>query len=137
MKDSSLTGVFPSTVSPLSTSIATMNKISCSIGGTSKGKEIVETPSVGTHKALYNAIQYASDAYVNDQHLVASYPYHMHYWIDSPLLNLDYLSWYFPSDESIMVIMSLDECLWEDHNHGYSFPPNENLVDFYFVSLIN
>ena len=33
--------------------------------------------------------------------------------------------------------MSLDEYLWEDSHHRSSFLPNANLVDSYFVSLIN
>ena len=36
-----------------------------------------------------------------------------------------------------MEIMSLDESLWEDHHHRYSFIPNVDLVDSDFVSLIS
>ena len=50
-----------------------------------KGKEVVEFPSLSPHEALYDVIQYVSDAYIDDQHLVASDPYHLPYWIDSPL----------------------------------------------------
>ena len=77
----------------------------------SKGKEIVEIPSLSPHEALYDSIQSVSNSYIDDHHLVASYPYHMPYWLDSPHLTLDYLSWIFPSDESIMEVMSLDESL--------------------------
>ena len=76
-------GVFPSTAYPSSTEIATVNMISSITSGTSKGKEIFETPSLSPHEALYNAIQYTSDAYVDEQHLVASDPYHLPYWLDS------------------------------------------------------
>ena len=78
------------------------------IKGMSKGKEIVESSSMSPHEALYDSIQSVSDAYIDDHQLVALDPYHLPYWLDSPLLTLDYLSDTFPSDESIMEIMSLD-----------------------------
>ena len=78
-----------------------------------KGKEILESSSMSPNEALYDAIYSILDTYIDDHHSVASYPYHrLPYWIDSPLLNLDYLSQNFPFDESIMEIMSLDESLW-------------------------
>ena len=106
LKDSSLMGVFPST---------TINMISSSVGGMSKGKEIVEVPSLGPHEALYHSIQSTSYAYIDDQHLVALDPYHLPYWLDYPLPNLDYLVITFLSDESIMEVMCPNESLWEDH----------------------
>ena len=36
-----------------------------------------------------------------------------------------------------MEIMCIDEPVWEDHHHRYSFLPNACLVDFDLVSLIN
>ena len=48
-------------------------------------------PSMSPLKALYHAIQSDSDAYIDDRHLVALDPYHIPYWIDSPLPTLDYL----------------------------------------------
>ena len=68
---------------------------------------------------------------------MASDPYHLPYWLDSPIPTLDYLSNTFPSDESIMEIMSVDEPVWEDHHHRSSFLLNANSVEFYFVSLIS
>ena len=85
-------GVFPSTASPPSTEFSMVNMISSNIGGMSKGKEIVEIHSLGPHEALYHAIQSSSNDYFDDQHLVALDPHHLPYWIDSPLLTLDYLS---------------------------------------------
>ena len=61
-------GFFPSTTSPPSMEIDTMNMISTTTSGKPKDKEIVETPSLGPHEALYHAIQSTYDAYVNDQH---------------------------------------------------------------------
>ena len=127
-------GVFPSTAPSIE--VATMNMISIA-GHIPKGKEIVGMPSVGPHEALYDAIQSSSDVYYDDHHLVASDPYHLTYWIDSPLPTLDYLSHTFPMDESIMEIMSADEPVWEYHHHRSSFLPNSSSVDFDFVSLIS
>ena len=44
-----------------------------------KGKEIGETPFMSPPEALYHSIQSTFDAYIDDQHLVASYPYHIPY----------------------------------------------------------
>ena len=43
-------------------------------------------------EALYDVISSVSDAYVDGNHLAASNPYHFPYWLDLPLLTLDYLS---------------------------------------------
>ena len=64
-------------------------------------------------------------------------PYHLPYWIDSPLPTQDYLLQDFSSDESIVKIMSLAKPLWEYHYHRSSFLPNANLMDSDFVSLIS
>ena len=70
MKDSSLMGVFLSSFPPYATQVSMVNMISSTTSDTSKGKEITETPSLGHLEALYGAIQSASDAYVDDHHLV-------------------------------------------------------------------
>ena len=82
-------GVFP--LSPPSTKVATMNMISTTEYNT-KGKEVVETSSLGPHEALYDAIQSISDVYHDDDHLVASYRYHLPYWLEPSLPTLYYLS---------------------------------------------
>ena len=99
------------------------------IGGMSKGKEIVESSSLSPNKAMYESIQFVSNVYIDDHHLEASDPYHLPYWLDSPLPNLDCLLQTFPSNESIMEIMSLDEYLWDESHHLSSFLTNANLVD--------
>ena len=71
MKDSSRMGVFPSTTPSMK--VAIVNIISTTMH-IPKGKEIAETPSLGPHEALYDAIQYASNVYYDDHHIVASYP---------------------------------------------------------------
>ena len=74
--------VYPSCSFPPITQISTMSMISSTIRDMSKGKEIVQTPYLSPPKSLYHAIQFASNAYVNDHHLVVSDPYHLPYWVD-------------------------------------------------------
>ena len=99
-------GVFLSSSSPPITQVSTVNMISSTASDMSKGKKIVDTPYLSPPKTLYDAIQSISDEYIVDHHLVASYIYHLPYWLDSPLPTLDYLLQNFPSDDSIMEIVS-------------------------------
>ena len=73
---------------------------------------------------MYDTIQTFSDDHTDDLHLVASDPYHLLYLLEPSLPVLDYLSYTFPFDESIMDIMSTDESIWEDHHHRSMFLPN-------------
>ena len=120
-------GVFPS--APPSMDVATVNMISM-ISHSPRGKEIVESSSLGPYEALYYVVQSASDIHYNDVHLVASDPYHLPYCLEPSLPTLDYLSQTFPSDESIMEIMSTDEPIWEDHHHRSYLLPNSSSVYF-------
>ena len=120
LKDSTLMGVFPS--APPTMEVATVNMIS-TIGYSSKGKEIVESSSLRTYEAIYDVSQSASDVQPDDLHLIALDPYHFPYWLEPSLPSLDYLTHNFPSNESIMEIMSVNESVWEDHHHrSYFFP---------------
>ena len=56
-----------------------MNMISSIVDDISEGKTIADVPSSSPLEALYDDIQYTSDAYIDDHHLVASYPYYLHY----------------------------------------------------------
>ena len=61
-------------------------------------------------EATYDAIQsidHHSDC--DDVHLVASDPFSLPSWLGSPPPSFDYLSNTFPSDKTIMEIMSLEE----------------------------
>ena len=69
-------GVFPST--PPSTEVVTMNMISTT-GYSFKGKEVVETSSLGPYEVLSDVVQYTFDVHPDDLHLVASEPYHFPY----------------------------------------------------------
>ena len=89
-------------------------------------------------KRIYDDdVQSSSNFQISDDlHLVALGPYHLLYWLEPSLPTLDYLTHTFPSDDSIMEIMSADELVWEDHHHISSFLPNFNLVEVDFVSFI-
>ena len=89
------------------------------------------------HEEMYNTIQTLSDDQNDDLHLVASDPYHLPYWLEPSLLVLDYLFETFPSDESIMDIMNINESIWEDHHHRSLFLPNTSLVNHDFASLFS
>ena len=104
-------GVFLST--PSSTETITVNMIS-SFNYDPKGKQVVEKSSLSSHGAVYDVIQYVSDVPMDDLHLVASYPYHLPYWLEPSLPILDYLSHTFPSNESIIEIMNTSTFVWED-----------------------
>ena len=71
--------------------VATMNMI-FTIGHSPRGKEVVESSSLGPYEALYDVIQSVSDVHYDDLHLVASDPSHLPYWIEPSLPTLDYLS---------------------------------------------
>ena len=58
----------------------------------SKGKEVVETSSVGPYEALYDVVQSIYNIHYDDHHLVALDPYHIPDCLDSPLPALYYLS---------------------------------------------
>ena len=76
LKDSSLIRIFPST--PPSTDTVTVHMIT-SFDYEPKGKHVVESTSLSSHEALYDAIQTLSDDRIDDLHLVASDPYHLPY----------------------------------------------------------
>ena len=74
LKDSSLMGIFPST--PPSMDTMTVHMIA-SFDYEPKGKHVVESTSLSSHEALYDAIQTFFDDHTDDLHLVASDPYHL------------------------------------------------------------
>ena len=99
LKDSSLMGIFPST--PPNTDTAIVHMIA-SFDCEPKGKQVVDSTLLSSHKAMYDTIQTLFDDHTDDLHLVASDPYHLPYWLEPSLLVLDYLSQAFPSNKSIM-----------------------------------
>ena len=86
---------------------------------------------------MYDTIQTCSDDHTDDLHLVALDPYHLSYWLEPSLSIINYLSEIFPSDESIMEIMNMNESIWEDHHHRSLFLPNTSSVEHEFASLFS
>ena len=84
---------------------------------------------------MYDTIQTFSIDHTDDLHLVSLDPYHLPYWLEPSLPVLDYLSETFPSDESIMEIMNIDEPIWEDHHHRSMFLHNTSSISHDFASL--
>jgi hypothetical protein len=51
-------------------------------------------------------------------------------WLNSLSSAIDYISQIFPSDESIMEMLSLDDVPWNDSHHRSSFlPPLEEIQE--------
>lgn len=79
-----------------------------------------DTMPLSPAEASYVAIQSASPS-SNDQHLLASDTYLMPSWLNSLMSVFDYISQIFPSDESIMEMLSIDDVPWDDNHHWSSF----------------
>ena len=127
-------GIFPST--PPNMDTMTVHMIA-SFDYEPKGKQVVDSTSLTPHEAMYDTIQTFFDGHTNDLHLVASDPYHLPYWLEPSLPLLYYLSETFPSDESIMEIMNMNESIWEDHHHRSLFLLNISSVNHDFASLFS
>ena len=96
-------GGFPSSDPPPVAQNASINMIYTS--HTDKGKAIAnESASFPPSEEIYNAIQAINDSPTNDHLLVATYRYHMPYWLNNPSPSLDYLSHTLPTDKSIMEV---------------------------------
>ena len=96
-----------------------------------------DTMSFNPAEATYNAIQSANpQSDCDDVHLVASNPYSLPIFLVSPSPSFDYLSNTFPSDESIIEVMSLEELPCMDHHHRSSFLPDLDTVENNITSLV-
>ena len=69
-------GIFPST--PPNMDTMTVHMIT-SFDCEPKGKQVVYSTSLSSHKAMYDTIQTLFDDHTDDLHLVASDPYHLPY----------------------------------------------------------
>ena len=124
--------IFPST--PPSTDTVTAHMIA-SFNIEPQGTNVVNSTLFNPHEAMYDTIQTCSDDHTDDLHLVASDPYHLPYWLEPSLPILDYLSENFPSNESIIEIMNMDDSIWENHHHRSMFLPNTSSGNHDFASL--
>jgi hypothetical protein len=86
-----------------------------------------DTMPLSPAESAYVAIQSTSPS-SNNSHLLAPDAYSVPSWLDSLSSAVDYISQIFPSDESIMEILSIDDLPWDDNHHQSSFlPPLEEI----------
>jgi hypothetical protein len=139
LKDSSLMGTFPTPLPPTTHHIATINMISTTVYQSleSSNPWIVPSPlefdALGDTMPLspaetsYISIQSTSPS-SDDQHLLAPNSYSMPSWLNSLTSTFDFNSQIFPSDQSIMEMISIDDIPWDDSHHRPSFlPPLEEI----------
>jgi hypothetical protein len=146
LKDSSLMGTFPTPPPPTTHHIATINMISTMVYQSLESSDpwIVPSPMefdvlgdtmpLSPVEAMYVAIQSASPS-LDNPHLLAPDAYLMSSWLDSLSSAIDYISQIFPSDKSIMEMLSIDDVPWDDNHHRSSFlqPLDEIHKDICFV----
>jgi hypothetical protein len=134
-------GTFPTPLTPTTHHVATINIISTMVYQSLESSDPWIVPSLLEFDALgdtmplsptetsYIAIQSASPS-SDDQHLLAPDSYSMPSWLNSFSFVFDYISQIFPSDESIMEILSIDDIPWDDSHHRSSFlPPLEEIQE--------
>jgi hypothetical protein len=139
-------GTFPTPLPPTTHHIATVNMISTTAYQSLESSDpwIVPSPlefnvlgntmPLSPAEAAYVAIQSASPSPYNP-HLLAPDAYMIPSTLDSLSSAIDYISQIFPSDESIMEMLSIDDVPWDDNHHRSSFllPLNEIHQDIHSV----
>jgi hypothetical protein len=76
----------------------------------------------------YDAIQSASLS-LDDQHLLASNTYSLPSWLDSLSFSFNYILLIFPSNESIMEMINIEEVPWDENHHQSSFLLNLEKIE--------
>jgi hypothetical protein len=133
-------GTFPTPLPPTSQHISTINMISTMAYQSYESSDpwIVPSPlefdalgdtmPLSPAEASYDAIQSTSPS-PDDQHLLASTAYSFPSWLDSLSSTFDYILQIFPSDESIMEMLSIEEAPWDDNHHHSSFLPSLDEIE--------
>jgi hypothetical protein len=75
---------------------------------------LCDTMPLSPAEASYDAIQSTSPS-LDNQHLLASDTYSLPSWLDCLSSTFDYILQIFPSDESIMEMLSIDEVPWDEN----------------------
>jgi hypothetical protein len=145
LKDSSFMGTFPTPHPSIAHHISVINMISTLPYQSLESSDPWVVPSplefdvlgdtmpLSPAEAAYIAIQSASPS-SNNSHSLAPDTYLVPSWLDSLSSVVDYISHIFPSDESIMEILSIDNLPWNDNHHRSSFlPPLEEIQDIRYV----
>jgi hypothetical protein len=139
LKYSSLMGTFPTPLPPTAHHIATVNMISTMpyqsfesydpwiVPSPLEFDVLSDTMPLSTAEAAYVAIQSTSPSPDNSYSLALD-AYSVPSWLDSLSSFVDYISHIFPSDESIIEMLIIDELPWDDNHHRSSFlPPLEEV----------
>jgi hypothetical protein len=132
-------GTFPTPLPPTAQHIVIVNKISTMPYQSLESSDpwvvpsplefdvLGDTMSPSLVEAAYVAIQSASPS-SNTSHSLAPDTYSVPSWLDSLSSVVDYISQIFPSDKSIMEMLSIDDLPWDDNHHRSSFlPPLEQI----------
>jgi hypothetical protein len=82
-----------------------------------------DTMPLSPAESEYDVIQSVSPS-LDDQYLLASTTYLLPSWLDSLSSTFDYILQIFPSIESIMEMLSIEEAPWDDNHHRSSFLPS-------------
>jgi hypothetical protein len=134
LKDSSLMGTFPTPLPPTASHIAAVNMISTWPQQSLESSDpwivpsplefdgLSDTMPLSPAEAAYVAIQSTSPS-SNTSHSLALDTYSLPSWLNSLSSAVDYISHIFPSDESIMEMLSIDDLPWDDNHHRSSFLP--------------
>jgi hypothetical protein len=132
-------GTFPTPLPPTAHHIAAINMISTMPYQSLESSDpwIVPSPlefdvlgdtmPLSLVEAAYIAIQ-STCPFPDNPYLLAPDAYSVPSWLDSLSYTVDYISQIFPSDESIMEMLSIDDLPWDDNHHQSSFlPPLEEI----------
>jgi hypothetical protein len=132
-------GTFPTPLPPTAHHIAVVNMVSTMPYQSLESSDpwivpsplefdvLSDTMPLSPAEAAYVAIQSASPS-SNNSHSLAPDAFSMPSWLDSLSSVVDYISHIFPSDESIMEMLSIDDLPWDDNHHRSSFlPPLEEI----------
>jgi hypothetical protein len=132
-------GTFPTPLPPTTHHIATIDMISTITYQSLESSDpwIVPSPlefdalgdtmPLSSAEASYVSIQSTSPS-LDDQHLLAPDSYSMPSRLSSLSSAIEYISPIFPSDESIMEMLRIDELPQDDNHHrSYCFSPHEEI----------
>jgi hypothetical protein len=147
LKYSSLMGTFPTPLPPNTHHISTVDMISIAayqyfesydpwiVPSPLEFDALGDTVPLSLAKKSYVSIQSISPS-LDDQHLLAPDSYSMPSRFSSLLSVIDYISPVFPSDESILEMLRIDELPRDDNHHRSSFlPPREDIqADIHSIS---
>jgi hypothetical protein len=133
-------GTFPTSLPPTSQHISTINMISNMAYQSYESSDPWIVPSPLEFDALgdtmplspaevaYDAIQCTSPS-LDEKHLLESTTYSLPSWLDSLSYTFDYILHIFPSDESIMEMLSIEEVTWDDNHCRSCFLPSLDEIE--------